>query len=314
MISVAIFGLGRVGAGFGLSPKAPQYSELTHLGAISARNDLFRVAHLADKSGRRLALASEKIGLGNSVKLEAVEQVDLCVIATSTNQHLESCIEALSFSPRLLLMEKPATGSLRELEEVIRLCAESKTALWIAYNRRWDEKHRESLERLTGDGSKVLAIRALTSGDLESNASHVLEMALQFAPDLSIEKIENRPDWGLRLSLFDSKLGVALDIHHFANYPARLFEVEVLTDTGIVNLFASGSELMLRQGYPSDWLDGQEVLGPCAPVSGGIRSTFSNMYQNVVSTLNSGEIVDNLGAAVATRKLLDRILHSLGPQ
>lgn len=307
MIDVAIFGLGRVGAGFGLSPRSNQYKDLTHLGVISSLEDTFNVVHLADKSMEKVRLAWERLGMAPPLGREMPAKVDICVISSDTAAHFESCLEALELNPGLILLEKPATDSSRQLRELIKLCGSRGTALWIAYNRRWDEEVEKNLMILRKNEARVLNVRAMTSGDLESNVSHVLEMSLRLAPALCLERIENLAEWGKRLTLTDKKSDIALEIVHVANYTSRLFEIEVVTESGILNLFASGFKIMLRPSDEGSWLEGQNLLRPDGLTQGGIRNSFRNMYKRLAESVASDEISDNLGEALAARKLLDEI-------
>lgn len=135
--SAVILGLGNIG--FGYDAKAPAGRVLTHARAFS-RHPGFRLAAGVDPSARARSAFTRATGVPAFARLEdaGLERCDVVVVAVPTAFHLEAVRQAVLLRPRLIVLEKPVAGNLRDALRIRALLARRKIPCCVNYMRRAD--------------------------------------------------------------------------------------------------------------------------------------------------------------------------------
>ncbi len=185
-VRTGIVGLGRAGWGMIAS-------------ALRARPEQFQVVAGADVIPDRVArLAAEfgASGYADHRALLADPKVELVVVATRSNTHVEIGLEALD-AGRHVLLEKPFALTLRGMDRLLRRAARSPGILVPRHNRRFDPDFLHVRELLStgiiGDVREVKlyrhgfnrrndwqTLRRFGGGQLANWGPHIIDHALRF--------------------------------------------------------------------------------------------------------------------------------------
>src|SRR3989344_2709085 len=112
----------------------------THAGIYNYLRDKVRLVAGCDIREDRLNLFKEKCGVTRLYKdykeMLKKEQIDILSVSTHAPEHKEIVIEAAKSGVKAIFCEKPISISLRDAEEMIRVCKENNVILCIDHTRR----------------------------------------------------------------------------------------------------------------------------------------------------------------------------------
>ncbi|MET1127772.1 MAG: Gfo/Idh/MocA family oxidoreductase [Thermoproteota archaeon] len=218
-VRVAIIGAGYMGS-----------AHARVLSRIAAEHpDLAELAYIVDVDERRAAIAARRYGgrpLGSVEELPEGE-VDLAVVATSTETHLEVSRQLVARGVKGLLVEKPVTRSLEEAAELVEL--EESYGLWVAagHIERFNPAVAALHERVArGRFGRVLTFVARRVGPFAARvrstdvvydlAVHEVDNALAIYRELP-RSVRSYTLGGLVSSLTDYALGILAYRYGFAS-------------------------------------------------------------------------------------------------
>jgi len=172
-----VIGLGAIGMGYDLD--SPEELVFTHVRAL-AHHPGFRLVGGVDPLPERQALFTATTGAPAwptaAAAREALEGVDVVVIATSAEMRLELVRLALALSPKLVLLEKPLAYTEEEGATIVELCKEAGVTLAVNYFRRFDTALALAVDRNAAGRLASAVVRY--SGGVLQNASHYLDLLL----------------------------------------------------------------------------------------------------------------------------------------
>ena len=118
-------------------------------------------------------------------------KIDLVIAALPTSE-INSLIEILSIIKfDMLILEKPVSYTKRSFELLFDKIKDKP--FQINYQRNWDRGYKLLKQRLSDEN--ILYAHFETTSAIAQSSSHMLELVLQFFPDLRIEHIsKNGPD------------------------------------------------------------------------------------------------------------------------
>lgn len=135
--NIAIAGCGKVAH---LHAKAVQEISNAHLAAVWSRTDTTAL-EFAEKYN-----TTAHPGIGKMIK---EKDIDLVVVCTPHPFHKQPTIEAAEAGAHVLV-EKPLAASLKDCDEMIRVCKDRKVKLGVISQRRWYEpvkRVKEAIEK-----------------------------------------------------------------------------------------------------------------------------------------------------------------------
>jgi predicted dehydrogenase len=186
-IRVGISGLGRSGWSI-------------HANTLEKCSNMYSVIAVFDPIEERRREAVERFGCraySDFNSLAKDEEVELMVIATPSYLHAPQTIEALK-AGKNVLCEKPMATSLAEADMMIRIAKETGRILTVFHNKRYLPDFLKVLEIIRSErlGRIVLikmhshtfgrrwdwqTLRRFGGGELNNNASHLIDQAVQLA-------------------------------------------------------------------------------------------------------------------------------------
>ncbi|MEM3029024.1 MAG: Gfo/Idh/MocA family oxidoreductase [Thermoproteota archaeon] len=186
-IRVGISGLGRSGWSI-------------HANTLEKCSSMYNLVAVSDPIEERRSEAVERFGCraySDFKSLVKDEEVELMVVATPSHLHAPQTIEALK-AGKNVLCEKPMATSLAEADMMIRIAKETGKILTVFHNKRYLPDFLKILEIIrSGRLGRIVLIkmyshtfgrrwdwqtlRRFGGGELNNNASHLIDQAVQLA-------------------------------------------------------------------------------------------------------------------------------------
>ena len=136
----AIIGLGNIGFGYDRDLPEKKFN-LSHSRALSNHPDFELIAGI-DANTDLTEAFSHRYGTASSSKIDdllAQYKPEIIVNATPTELHLPTIKNVLScYTPKAILCEKPLSYDSKEAIELVHLCAEANSKLYVNFLRRAD--------------------------------------------------------------------------------------------------------------------------------------------------------------------------------
>jgi len=188
-VNVGISGLGRSGWDI-------------HANALEKCSSMYNVVAVFDPLEERRKEAVNRFGCrvySDFNSLIRDEEVELVVVATPSHLHAPQTIEALK-SGKNVVCEKPMATSLAEADEMIRTAKESGRILTVFQNKRYSPDFLRVKEIVrSGKLGRIVLVKILLhsfgrrwdwqtlrkfgGGELNNNASHLIDQAVQLVGD-----------------------------------------------------------------------------------------------------------------------------------
>jgi myo-inositol 2-dehydrogenase/D-chiro-inositol 1-dehydrogenase len=151
MISICLFGAGRIGAIHAANIAARDDAELRYVIDVSAG----AASAVAAKYGARVVTAGQAL---------ADEGLDAVVIASPTDTHAGLICES-ALAAKAIFCEKPVDLDIANVDRCLETVAEHGVPLLVGFNRRFDDSFRELKQRLDAGAIGAIETVVLTSRD-----------------------------------------------------------------------------------------------------------------------------------------------------
>ena len=308
-MNVVLVGLGNVG--YGRYVKSKQNKLLDHYSAILARKELDLIS-VVDSSAVPEELT--RIGFRHIDELSK-SAIDLLVIATGTESHLDIVRQALTkIQTRLIIVEKPGTKSLADAIKLKDILERTNgTKVYINYQRNYNPVILGSM-RNSKLGQFQCGVVHYSNGAL-NNASHAIALVLdKLGDDTSVQ----------RLSRESRTIGEDLDFEIVNSKGARIiflstnerfysnFRIQLDYEHGVVTYDSSIPNITTRLKIQDPMFAGRyclEEIGKAIPTNED--KAFGYVYDFLVNKLInedcSGEVGVSLERAIKIHKIMDRL-------
>lgn len=176
--SVAVIGSGKIAIEVENYSKATQPA--THAGAFQNHPRLDLMGFV-DVDKKRL-YRTQKYFPGTTLFLSAEKMLqtlrpDIVSIATYPDSHLELIKLAAKYKARGILCEKPITETIKDAEEIIKICKKNKIVLLVNHMRRFDPIIREWRERvINGYIGDIVQATCYYYNGLLNNGTHSIDL------------------------------------------------------------------------------------------------------------------------------------------
>ncbi len=181
MMRVGIIGLGHIASSYG--------GAYTHVGGI-LESDRVELAAVADPAQAAHDTFMEQWGdrfpdtthYSSYEDMFAAEELDIVAVCTRGPHHYTAMMDVIKASPKAIFLEKPATCSLEEMDEVVAAAKAATIPITVSYSRHWGP-HVLRMAELIKDGliGEVTGVVGHCGNSLLSFTSHQTDMICQFA-------------------------------------------------------------------------------------------------------------------------------------
>ena len=314
--TVGLVGLGRVGAQY----DRDSLGVMSHLRAI-LENKSFILRFAYDPCLDSCELVREIYALDNVFSeitdaLHGVSTLDLLVVASPTEHHLESMISILPrVTTRMVLCEKPLGSHLVMARQIVDICASHGAALFTNYMRRSLPAVKQLKGLIQSEPSDHYDVVVKYSGCFRNNGSHFLDLVNYFfSPP---EKIV----WSEATKCIDAqKLSVQAVVKHrnaIVNYiPLRStdvveHEVEIMSDNYKIVMGRAGRDIFVLNAIPDPDFAANNTYGDAVPIDSDYLMFQKHVYNDVLEALSSGLASDTLcdaGSSLIVECLLEDLI------
>jgi predicted dehydrogenase len=294
-----IVGCGRIGSEFDDDPKRKMTS--SHAGAYSSAKgiDLVAVCDLDKEKLEKCSARWHVPALYQDYKeMLHKEALDILSICTWNSTHLEILREAVSRGVKAIFCEKPISDSLRNADEIIRLCNENGVILQIDHQRRFDRFHQE-VRKFIQDGGlgRIQQVTFYYTAGIANTGSHMFDLLRFFFGDVewvrtiySHNKSPSQDDPNIDgiVKFKSGHLGTiqACDVNDFL-----ILEMDCIGTNGRLDLTRSGFDLKFHCIAESNLFSGYKEIYPGTPPidKDTPRQFMINGVQHLLECLKEGK-------------------------
>lgn len=260
MYNVGIIGLGQIAYHIDKDPnrkiiwshiKAYQYINNTNITAICDIN-----SQIVDEIGEECHIKLRYTDYEKMLKENKFDIVSICTPIQTHYEIVKKCVEA---GVKAIFCEKTLSYSLKEAEEIEKLCRENNVILGVNYILRWDNLNIE-IKKLIEDNAigKIYTMVGYGATVLHTSTSHLIDLMVYFSnsdPQYVIgEKQEDfiRVAHGVKdcggIGLIKFKSGVMAFIKGVSSSPFKyMLELDILGENGRIKLYNNGLTYDLYQ-------------------------------------------------------------------
>jgi predicted dehydrogenase len=315
--NVLIVGCGNIAGGYDLL-QAEDALPMGHAKAFS-KHGRFSLAGCVEPDIAKCLQFQERWGvpLGYENLKDAslnVGQHDVISICSPTAAHADNIKTALALRPKLIFCEKPVTSSLKDTQIAVQACSDQQVLLAVNYSRRWSPQVVQlKAELANGSWGLVRSVSAVYNKGILNNGSHMLDLLLCLFGHLHVASVGDPvndfvpEDPSIDATLV-SKNGfpIQLNVAHAQDY--ALFEMQIVTEKGVINMEDGGSRWRFRHAMPSELLAGYSFLNSGKWVDQDGSFALSGAVANIFDSLQNGAPLASSGAnAIEAQYLCEQI-------
>lgn len=294
-----IVGCGRIGSEFDDDPKRKMIS--THAGAYSAASGVELVA-ASDLSEEKLERCGKRWGITSLYqdykKMLRQENLDILSICTWNSTHPEIVKETINNGVRAIFCEKPIADSLKNADEMIKLCHEKGVILQIDHQRRFDKFHQEVRSFLqNGNLGRIQQVTFYYTTGITNTGSHMFDLLRFFLEDVDwVQAIYsqnespnlNDPNIDGIVKFRNGTLCAiqACDVHNFI-----IFEMDCIGTKGRLDITHNGFDLEFYEVKESKLFSGyREIFRSTPPFNKDTPRDFMvSAISHLVECLKEGK-------------------------
>lgn len=239
---------------------------------------------------------------------------DVISICSPTSSHLNDLQQALSLNPKLIFCEKPVTSSLHETKKIVSDCVNSNILLAVNYSRRWSPQVAEFKSELeSGKWGAVSSISAIYNKGILNNGSHMLDLLSFLFGPLRLTAVGRiLDDFSLDDPTVDATLisnqgfPIHLNVANAKDY--ALFEMQVVTQKGMICMEDGGFRWRFRQAQPSNKLLGYQFLNAGEWIEQNGSFALTGAVSNIYRALQNADPLMSTGVnALEAQSLCEQI-------
>ena len=214
---------------------------------------------------------------------------DVVSICSPTEFHAGDIQAALKLKPRLIFCEKPLSMHVAQTQEAIKHCVENQVLLAVNHSRRWSPEVSKLKDQLgQGEWGVVRSVSAVYNKGLLNNGSHMIDLLLNLFGPLHIKYVGRAvfdhfsadPSVEMWLQNLDG-VPIQLNLAHAKDY--AIFEMQIVTEKGVIDMEDGGGRWRFRKASPSAQLKGYNFLnqGEWLEPEGStlMRNAIVNLYE-----------------------------------
>jgi len=230
-----------------------------------------------------------------------VGKYDVISICSPTNSHTEDLKTALALKPKLIFCEKPITSSLYSTQLAVKTCDDNQVLLAVNYTRRWSPQVAHLKSELDGGHwGEIRSVSAVYNKGILNNGSHMLDLFLCLFGPLRVTSVGKAvedffaDDPTVDASLLTERgVTIQLNVAHAKDY--ALFEMQIVTEKGVISMEDGGARWRLRRPNSSEKLAGYSFLntGEWLEPEGSFAMTAA--VNNIFNALQRGSPLASTG-------------------
>jgi len=322
--NVVIIGCGNIAGGYDEELSDSGWP-LTHAGAFS-RNPAFNLLACCDPDASKLNDFQAKWGVTHGfTDIDDIDDnigtLDIVSLCSPTPLHAKHLKVIFDWKPKLVFCEKPITDSLELSEYWVQRFASAGVQFVVNHNRRWcPDVINFKRELLAGEWGRVHSVVGLYNKGILNNGSHLIDLLhflfgnvrLLGVGNAIFDYWENDPSVAALLET-DNGIPIALNIGDASSF--SLFEIQFVTQNGVVVMHSGGMNWSVKKVIPSDNFPGYKVLGSQQNRLGAYQETMARSVESIYNALTSNKEPNSTGiTAVKAQRVCHQIVVAANQQ
>jgi len=322
-LKVLIIGCGNMAGGYDLL-QPEDALPLGHAKAFSKHGGFALAACVEPDAAKRAAFQQRwqvPVGYANAQEAASGGLFDVVSICSPTHAHAADIQAALAFKPKLIFCEKPVTPKLQESLRAVQACADQQVLLAVNYSRRWSPQVAKlKAELINGHWGAVRSVSGVYNKGILNNGSHMLDLLLGLLGPLHIVSVgqavadffptDPTVDATLRT---EQGVPIQLNVAHAQDY--ALFEMQIVTEKGVISMEDGGARWRFRHAKPSVQLAGYRFLNAGEWVEPVGSYALTGAVANIFDALQSGTPLASSGSnALQAQALCEQNQHIASAQ
>lgn len=241
--------------------------------------------------------------------------LDLLVIASPTDTHLEALRDALGAGVKVILVEKPVAWRSADLAAFLEGLGAEKNRIVVNYHRRFAPNFRALYSHLTGQQlGEVRVLSAIYPLGLVHAGTHMIDLLLwYFGRPSWLQPIQARAvndrdvlaDFALG---FDN--GATAVLRGVAREPANLFELDIVGTKGRVRISLGGRRMeYFEPGQDPDYQHLTALQAAPAPFETQWQGTYEALADHLLDLADGSATLPacGLGDALAALRVAEQV-------
>lgn len=242
------------------------------------------------------------------------QKFDVISICSPTSEHANDLQIALNLSPKLIFCEKPITNNFNETTRLVSVCEEKQIMLAVNYSRRWAPEFAEIKTQLSNQyWGAVRSVNAVYNKGILNNGSHMLDLLDYFFGPLTLKTTGQfvqdyfKDDPTIEATFVTEQgIPIHLNIAHAKDY--ALFEMQIVTENGLINMEHGGARWRFRGVEQSEKLVGYKFLNSGQWLESNESFAMANAVANIFEALENGTPLASTGKnALVAQSLCEQI-------
>lgn len=289
-----IIGAGNIGALFD-SPDSEDV--LTHAHAFTKHTG-FNLIGFIDIDVKKAHQAAKLWGCKTFSNIEEAfnsGKIDIACVAVPDEYHYSVLKELSEFSLKVILAEKPLTKTLKEAEELLKICSEKQIDVVVNYSRRFVpefEKIRQDIkmgvygEYLTGTGYYGKGII--------HNGSHLIDLLRYFIGEIdTIKPISSIFDFYPADESMSAVLTFENNEPFFLQYvdcrKYAIFEMDLLFEMKRIRIYDSGFKIEVYDNKENNMYKGYINIVKTSDINTSLDNALYKTAENIYKHLTEGQ-------------------------
>lgn len=313
MITAAVVGLGRIGAGFEDDPLRP--GAVTHSGAWARHPAAELVAGVDpdEKQRERFERLFDRPAFASYSEMMQAYRPEMVSICTRPETHARLVLQAFESGARRVLCEKPCTPSLSDIRELYRRLGDASRGVGVNFTRRFDPLHRHVARVLRG--GSILGGGGYYTAGLLNTASHWCADLLGFGAQIrELRAWAHLPGADLSPNvLFRLESGGTVFLQSFDVNEYLVYETDLFTSTHRARLSLSGTRAELFDVVDSARYSGYREFVPArASLPLGLSNPMLAVVDDAIASIEEDRpMACALADAVRVHEILDAVAVSI---
>lgn len=310
---VLIIGCGKMGAFY----DSPDNDNILSYAKAFKSDSHFNVVGLIDTDIERLKLAGEIWNVDTYMNIqEAIKscgKVDVIINSVPDNYHYEVIMEAIKYSPQIIITEKPLTKNYEQALEVKSELEKTNTTLLINYSRRYIPEYIDLKNRIRAkEFGEFIGGNGHYGKGLLHNGSHMIDLLSYFFEsynDATVSSViydcyEDDPSLNLSIDVQGANFNlVAIDSSYFT-----IFDMDLYFSKAKIEFRNSGFEIVTYEVKENEFYKGYRFLNENDNIHIDLSSSLIGLVANVKDILSGkGQPLCSIDDGVSVVELWEKL-------
>jgi len=252
--------------------------------------------------------------LANNLKFNVIS------ICSPTQQHETDIQSALSLQPQLIFCEKPITPNVEDSLKSIKSCQAARIKLAVNYSRRWSSRVDSFRQELINESwGKVRSVTGIYNKGILNNGSHMIDLLQCLLGPLQVKSVGKAvyDHWSDDPSIdcvLRTQRGAPVHINVADARDYSIFELQIVTEKGVISIEDGGSTWRLRKAQPSTDLAGYQFLNQGETIHQLQSDAMTNALANIWDALMHNKPLMSDGSNALQAQLVCEQIKQLATQ